>query len=266
VPENKAKNLDELRSISMNHLQVWELTAYQPALMVDGSAKTRDVAARFLTSGTDVLAVTDAAGHLRGVITESAVVRALLSNPSELCSIEPYIHTSAESVREDAEISTVLGLFRVSCHSAIPVIDRDQRVCGLLYRQAVMAEFLKHLSAAADSQESSSDRNRNGRIDDGRPLPGAGLRPIAEPTAEASPITHSKQQEMSKEPGQRQQQFRRDDAGSGEKTSFNQTPSAQSRQPNDGRDQRPHFLSGDDARRKLRTVDDWRMGSHESPW
>jgi hypothetical protein len=248
----------------MNHLQVWELTAYQPALMVDGSAKTRDVAARFLTSDTDVLAVTDAAGRLRGVITESAVVRALLSNPSEHCSIEPYIHTSAESVREDAEISTVLGLFRVSCHSAIPVIDRDQRVCGLLYRQTVMAEFLKHLSAAADSQKSSSDQNRNGRIDEGRPLSGTGLVTSAEQGAEASPEAFSNQQKMSE--GQVPPQCRRDDATAAEKTSFNQMPSAQSRQLNDGRDQRPHFMSGDDARRKLRMVDDWRMGSHESPW
>ena len=248
----------------MNQLQVWELTAYQPALMVDGSAKTRDVAARFLTSDTDVLAVTDAAGHLRGVITESAVVRALLSNPSELCSIEPYIHTSAESVREDAEISAVLALFRVSCNSAIPVIDRDQRVCGLLYRQAVMAEFLKHLSAAADSQKSSSDRNRNGRIDDGRPLPGAGLVTSAEQGAEASPEAFSNQQKMSEVQGP--QKCRRDDATIADTTDFSQTPSAQGRPVNDGRDQRPHFLSGDDARRKLRMVDDWRMGSHESPW
>ncbi|MFN9973838.1 MAG: HPP family protein, partial [Phycisphaerae bacterium] len=139
----------------MNHRQVWELTRYQSGMVVRGDMTIRNAAAQFIVSECDIMVVTDDHGLLLGVITESCIVRALLSGPPEDAAIAGWTHRNVDSVRENSDIQSVLPLFRLSSHSAVPVVNQDQKVCGLLRRQDVLAEMLK----ASPSRRTSAARS-----------------------------------------------------------------------------------------------------------
>lgn len=219
----------------MQRRQVWELVNYQQPLTVRGTATLRETALQMLVSGADVMAVTDDDGRLQGVITECSIVRALLLNPQPAVTIEHLIHRHVESIRENTEIPLVLPMFRLSCHSAVPVVDVNQRVCGMLRRTDVMAELLKD----ADEQPAKAvDISRQSRIDSGTVTE----TPLAQRSAEQNITTTDRNAPVT----------------------IIQKSSAH--MPNDGMEQRPHFLSGDSARKVLRAADDWRMGSFEQPW
>jgi hypothetical protein len=256
----------------MNHRQVWELTRYQSGMVVRGDMTIHDAAAQFIVSECDIMVVTDDHGLLLGVITEGCIVRALLSGPPEDAAIAGWIHRNVDSVRENSDLQSVLPLFRLSCHSAVPVVNQDQKVCGLLRRQDVLAEMLSSspsrrssaarsdvtiTSGCADNptydmpvrtnhgEKFDSDTSRITRIDSIE---------AAMKEDRSAPLQN---ESVASSPGASSEAVRRSDAASTSNTKS---------LPNDGKDQRPHFLSGDDARRRLQPTDDWRNGSWESPW
>lgn len=153
----------------MSQRPVRDLMRIRHGHVVQESATLREVAERLIISDCDVMAVTDGQAQLVGVVCESSVVRALLTNPPEKATIQSIIIRHAESVRRDAPLSSVLPLFRTSAHTAIPVVDSTGCVCGLLMRRDVIGNLL------------------NRRVDSAEPVvadsPAATAAPAANPVA-----------------------------------------------------------------------------------
>lgn len=226
--------------------------------IVSSSASLRDVALQMMTSDCDLLAVSHADGRLAGVITESSVVRALLANPHATQTIESCVTAHVESVRRAAPLSTVLHLFRSSCHTAVPVVDEDERVCGLLLRRDVMAVMLNPTAAL------SNDIERQGPHSPGSLTSDAVARRdrVDQPAGPAGPdaaLDGSVQDAIAA--------ARNQGDAPAPPAAHNGRPSVPgATTPNDGRQQRPHFIRGDEARRRLGSASDFRGGTNELPW
>lgn len=243
--------------------QVQDLVKQPGGHAVQMSTTLREAALQLLVSDCDLLAVTHADGRLAGVITESAVVRALLSNPPSAQTVAPWVTAHVDSVRQTADLNSVLHLFRASCHTAVPVVDENSCVCGLLLRRDVMGEMLQasNPAAAAASTEVQQriDPPQAGEVASG-PV-GAAPLPVAS-NGEASVLSPLPQDES--EPAQA------DPAQPASAPLGTESPGGVSRKvesgSNDGRQQRPHFLTGQEARRRLGTLSDFRGGFNELPW
>ena len=125
--------------------------------VVPETATLREVAERLIISDCDIMAVTDAAGKLSGIVCEASVVRALMANPAETATIQSIVARHSESVRLDAALGSVLPLFRSAANTAIPVIDDVGRVCGLLMRRDVIGNLLQRRVDVAESASTESN-------------------------------------------------------------------------------------------------------------
>lgn len=115
----------------------------------------REVAERLIVSDCDVMAVTDSSGRLIGIVCESSVVRALMASPSDDATIQAIVMRHAESVRIDAPLTGVLPLFRSSANTAVPVVNQENQVCGLLLRRDVITSLLHRRLDSAEAATSS---------------------------------------------------------------------------------------------------------------
>jgi predicted transcriptional regulator len=136
---------------------VQDLMRIRHGHVVPETATLRQVAERLIISDCDMMAVTDSDGRFSGVVCESSVVRALMANPASNATIQSIVCHHAESIRLDACLSTVLPLFRSSANTAIPVVDQQSAVCGLLMRRDVIGSLLNRQADAAMSAPAASD-------------------------------------------------------------------------------------------------------------
>ncbi|MBC7965183.1 MAG: CBS domain-containing protein [Fuerstia sp.] len=125
-------------------------------LVVPETSTLREVAERLIISDCDLIAVTDERGKLTGVVCESSIVRALLSNPATDVTIQSIIIRHAESIRLDANLATVQPLFRSCANTAIPVVDAQGVVCGMLMRSDVIRSLLNRHTESANTTTSAS--------------------------------------------------------------------------------------------------------------
>ena len=234
---------------------VQELMWSHHAALVSVTLTVREAAERLIVSDTDLLAVRDSQGRLAGIVMESAVVRCLLANPPAGATIEPLLIGHVDCVRHDDAVSSVLHLFRSACHTAVPVVDQHQRVCGLLLRRDILSEMLNTAIRVAPSAATPA------ATPDPAPLPTATRpQPLQARAAEASlprlsPTTRIDQAEESLHQlaSSGAAAPARDTAGNGQG-------------PGEGTHQRPHFLTGDEARRRLSSVDQIQGGICDPPW
>lgn len=140
----------------MQQRQVRDLMRIRHGHVVPESATLREIAERLIVSDCDVMAITDSLGRLTGIVCESSVVRALMSNPADSATVQSIVSRHAESVRLDACLNSVLPLFRSSANTAIPVIDEAGRVCGLLMRRDVIGCLLHRRVDAAEDVTSAA--------------------------------------------------------------------------------------------------------------
>ena len=137
----------------MQH-SVRDLMRIRHGLVVTETATLREVAERLIISDCDLIAVIDASGKLAGVVCESSIVRALISNPaSDVTTIQSIVIRHAESVRLDTDLATVQPLFRSCANTAIPVVDSNGHVCGLLMRSDVIRSLLNRNTESADANK-----------------------------------------------------------------------------------------------------------------
>lgn len=181
----------------------------------------RLAAERLLMSDADLLAVVDDLGKLAGVLSESSVVRLLLTNPPAETTIQSIVSRHCESVYEESHLSSISHLFRSDCHSAIPVVNRNGFVTGIIIRRHVLNVLL----GANHSQPLVTQA----------PIQAVGL-------GEATPATSAEVQEQV--------------AGNEPSAPNNTEPSARSPRPASGEPPRPHFLRAEEARRRLTLFDD----------
>lgn len=118
------------------------------SLVVAESATVREVAERLIVSDCDLLFATDSSGRLSGVLSESSVVRALISPALASQEISTLITRHVESLAPSAPLSAAVPLFRASGCTAIPVVNDQSHIVGLLMRRDVMLRLL-HLRVDA---------------------------------------------------------------------------------------------------------------------
>ena len=143
----------------MQQRSVRDLMRIRHGLVVPETSTLREVAERLIISDCDLMAVVDERGRLTGVVCESSIVRALLANPSLDVTIQSIIVRHAESVRLDANVANVQPLFRSCANTAIPVVDANGLVCGLLMRCDVIRSLLNRQTESdetATATESTS--------------------------------------------------------------------------------------------------------------
>ena len=138
----------------MPQSSVRDLMRVRHGLVVTETTSLRDVAERLIISDCDLVAVTDERGKLAGVLTESNVVRALLANPAPDMTIQSIVIRHTDSIRLDANFAAVQPMFRSCAHTAIPVINAEGLVCGLLMRSDVIRSLLNR--GTVDSETASS--------------------------------------------------------------------------------------------------------------
>lgn len=173
----------------MQQRQVRDLMRIRHGHIVSESATLREVAERLIISDCDVMAVTDASGCLSGIVCESSIVRALMSNSVESSTIQSIVSRYAESVRIDACLSAVLPLFRSSATTAIPVVDLAGKVCGLLMRRDVLGSLLNRRLDTPESESSASKAASSASMI--RP-PATKSTPVVKPVADdATTASHS---------------------------------------------------------------------------
>lgn len=137
----------------MQQRSVRDLMRIRHGLVVTETSTLREVAERLIISDCDLIAVTDAHGKLSGVVSEGSIVRALISNPaSDAATIQSIIIRHAECVRLDADLSTVQPLFRSCANTAIPVVDANGHVCGLLMRSDVIRSLLNRDTESIEAE------------------------------------------------------------------------------------------------------------------
>lgn len=144
----------------MQQSSVRDLMRIRHGLVVNETATVREVAERLIISDCDLMAVTDAAGKLIGVVCESSIVRVLLSNPAPDMTIQSLVIRHVESVRLDSNIAAAQPLFRSCANTAIPVVNESGIVCGLLMRSDVIRSLLNRnaqsVEAATTTEKSSA--------------------------------------------------------------------------------------------------------------
>ena len=130
-----------------------------PTLAVD---LTLDVAARIIAaSGLKGLPVTDAEGHVLGMLTETDYLRQLKADSflglllsviegsgeiSHRCHETPVgdaMTAPAVTIGLDDDFAQVMAAFRRHPGRATPVVGADSRLCGLLLRKDFLAAFLR---------------------------------------------------------------------------------------------------------------------------
>jgi predicted transcriptional regulator len=195
---------------------VQDLMRIRHGHVVPETATLRQVAERLIISDCDMMAVTDSDGRFSGVVCESSVVRALMANPASNATIQSIVCRHAESIRLDACLSTVLPLFRSSANTAIPVVDQQNAVCGLLMRRDVIGSLLNREADSAMSAPAGSAAS------DALPAQPIASQPRPPQKILPTRITHTAETKRSEaKPAQK-----------------------------------PHFLSGDAARRVLWEAED----------
>jgi predicted transcriptional regulator len=130
---------------------VRDLMRIRHGLVVTETTTVREVAERLIISDCDLMAVTDAAGKLIGVVCESSIVRVLLSNPAPDMTIQSLVIRHVESVRLDSNIAAAQPLFRSCANTAIPVVNESGIVCGLLMRSDVIRSLLNRNAQSVDA-------------------------------------------------------------------------------------------------------------------
>ena len=129
--------------------------------VVPESAKLRDAAELLVTHNYSVLVAEDESGKMCGVVPESAVIRGLMSNSNREATVGCILSRHVESVRAEAELTSVLHLFRSSCNSVIPAVNTDGQVVGLLHRRDVVRMLLS--DAPADAKIDPAEDSAIGR-------------------------------------------------------------------------------------------------------
>jgi dTDP-glucose pyrophosphorylase len=117
------------------------------AMLLPEGATIRDAMQRIDRGAAEVALAVDDAGHLRGVLTDGDVRRALLSGASLDDPVEPHVSTSPTTVRAGSDRAAVLDLMRARSIAHVPEVDGEGRLTGLhLLRDVVGPATLPNLA------------------------------------------------------------------------------------------------------------------------
>lgn len=166
----------------MSQLLVRDLMRECSNALVDESITLREAAEQLLTRNVAVLIATEAEGRISGVVAEAAIIRQLIATPERESKIATILSRHVETARPDADVDSILHLFRSSCHAIVPVVGENDRVVGVVHRTDVVRMLLEssqHSADAGSSEQSqphlfqnrkTTDRAANEPNDDSEPV------------------------------------------------------------------------------------------------
>jgi CBS-domain-containing membrane protein len=131
------------------------------ASVISLNTRLRDAAEILLTVDQPMLIVVDDEGVLAGAVPEASIIRALLTHGCESATIESIVSRHIESVSRDAQLSSVLHVFRSTCHTVMPVLDEDHLVVGLLHRRDVVRTLLSDEPGKSPTEADSATASDN---------------------------------------------------------------------------------------------------------
>lgn len=144
----------------MQQIPVSQLMRARSGDVIPESVTVREAAEILLSCDHAEIVTTDDGGNLTGIVHESAVIRTLMAGLGA-SPISTILVRHVDSVCQDAELGSVLPLFRSSCNAVVPVIDAATRtVSGLLYRQDIVRLLLEDADTAVESRQSSAAQSR----------------------------------------------------------------------------------------------------------
>ncbi|MFB6073347.1 MAG: CBS domain-containing protein [Halobacterium sp.] len=107
-----------------------------PAPKVDRTEDVRDTARMLVEGGTKIAPVFEA-GDLRGVVTEDAILEAVLDNLDAL-DVGDIFTENVVTVAEDDTMGKVINLLREHGISRLPVVDEDGFLTGIVTRYDIV--------------------------------------------------------------------------------------------------------------------------------
>ena len=130
--------------VLMKPLRVQELMRECQAAVIADTALLRQAAETLVVNNLSVLIAIGQDGSISGLIPEAAIIRHLMGTSNRSETVSPILSRHVESVRPEADLNSVLHLFRSSCHSVIPGVNIDRHVVGLLHRSDVVRMLLEN--------------------------------------------------------------------------------------------------------------------------
>ncbi len=147
----------------MQQIKVTDVMRNCQAATVSSSITIRQAAERLMVNDSAVLIAVDHEGRLAGQVAESDIVRQLLLSEATDTTIEPILTCYVESVFATATITSVLHLFRSSCHEALPVLAEDRTVIGILSRHDIVRLLLSENSTVDASHNDNAMKPHLGK-------------------------------------------------------------------------------------------------------
>lgn len=144
----------------MQQVPVSQLMRLCPAAMICQTSLVRDAAESLVVNNLTVLVVQDGDGQVVGVLPEATVIRHLMQTSLRDEVVGHLMSRHVETVRADADLNSVLHLFRSSCHSVVPIVDTDGVFVGLLNRSDVVRHLLTEGSSSVDAGEAAGERRK----------------------------------------------------------------------------------------------------------
>ena len=146
---------------------------------VDRNEGVRDVARMLVEGGTKVAPVFEG-GALWGIVTEDAILEAVLGN-LDVLTVEQIYTDNVVTVREDDHLGKVINYLRENDISRLPVVNENGRLAGMVTTHDI-AEF------AVRAMERQQKGDRSGDSDRMLDLPVYDMMnsPVATTTAETS--------------------------------------------------------------------------------
>ncbi|WP_415381366.1 CBS domain-containing protein [Halosimplex sp. TS25] len=118
----------------------------QSAPKVERTDDVREVARVLVEGGTKVAPVFEA-GNLWGIVTEDAILRAVLENLDALDVADIYTD-DVVTVREDTNVGQAINLLREHGISRLPVLDEDGQLTGMVTRHDIVDIVVRDMDKA----------------------------------------------------------------------------------------------------------------------
>ncbi len=117
---------------------------------VERTADIREVARVLVEGGTKIAPVFEA-GRLWGVITEDAILEAVLENLDAL-SVGDIYSEDVVTIDEDTDVGQVINLLRTHGISRLPVLDDDGLLTGMVTRHDVVDFVIRDMDKATQGE------------------------------------------------------------------------------------------------------------------
>lgn len=145
----------------MPQISVHDLMLRQVATVLE-DASIEDAVSVVLESRSSRVFVLSRGGVLKGVIPEYELLKSRLCGTPGTDSVSTLTSSSVQTLSSNASIESIVGLFRDSFRSVLPVVDSRGRLIGQITRREVLwavTKLLRPCSSFANEERSQTTRS-----------------------------------------------------------------------------------------------------------